>query len=35
VRKNRNGPVGETEVFFDKEVQRFTELKGKESDGTY
>ena len=35
IRKNRNGPVGETEVYFDREVQRFNELKGKESDGTY
>lgn len=35
VRKNRNGPVGETEVYFEKEIMKFSELKGKDSDGTY
>lgn len=35
VRKNRNGPVGETEVYFEKEIMKFSEIKGKESDGTY
>ncbi len=34
LRKNRNGPVGESEVFFEKEIMKFSELKTK-SDGTY
>ncbi len=34
LRKNRNGPVGETEIFFEREIMKFSELKGK-SDGTY
>jgi len=34
LRKNRNGPVGETEIYFEKEIMKFTELKTK-SDGTY
>lgn len=35
VRKNRNGPVGETEVMFEREIMKFYEIKGKDSDGTY
>lgn len=34
VRKNRNGPVGESELYFEKEIMKFSELKSK-SDGTY
>lgn len=34
LRKNRNGPVGETEVYFQKEIMKFTELTHK-SDTTY
>ncbi len=34
VRKNRNGPVGDAELFFEKEIMKFSELKTK-SDGTY
>ena len=35
LRQNRNGPVGETEVYFDKEIPNYSALKGKDSDGTY
>ncbi|MFA7717543.1 MAG: replicative DNA helicase [Candidatus Absconditabacterales bacterium] len=35
LRKNRNGPVGEIELYFEKEVMKFTDLKAKDSDGTY
>ncbi len=34
VRKNRNGPVGESELYFEREIMKFTELKSK-SDWTY
>ena len=34
VRKNRNGPVGESELYFEKTIMKFTEIKSK-SDGTY
>ena len=34
VRKNRNGPVGESELYFEKTIMKFSELKSK-SDGTY
>jgi len=34
VRKNRNGPVGEVELYFEREIMKFTELK-KKSDSTY
>lgn len=33
VRKNRNWPVGETELYFEREIMKFTDLKVK-SDGT-
>ncbi len=35
VRKNRNGPVWESEVFFEREIMKFSELRTKEGDGTY
>lgn len=35
IRKNRNGPIGEVEIFFEKEIMKFTELKKKGNDGTY
>lgn len=35
VRKNRNGPIGEVEIFFEKEIMKFSELKEKSSDRTY
>ena len=34
VRKNRNGPIGESELYFEKTIMKFSELKSK-SDGTY
>ncbi len=34
VRKNRNGPVWDSELYFEKEIMKFSELKSK-SDGTY
>lgn len=34
VRKNRNGPVGDSELYFEREIMKFSELKSK-SDGTY
>jgi replicative DNA helicase len=33
VRKNRNWPVGETELYFEREIMKFTDLRTK-SDGT-
>lgn len=30
VRKNRNGPIGESELYFEKEIMKFSELKGKD-----
>lgn len=29
VRKNRNGPIGESELYFDKTIMKFSELKSK------
>ena len=29
IRKNRNGPVGEAELYFEKTIMKFTELKSK------
>jgi replicative DNA helicase len=34
LRKNRNGPIGESELYFEKEIMKFSELKTK-SDGTF
>jgi replicative DNA helicase len=34
VRKNRNWPVGESELYFEKDIMKFNELKTK-SDWTY
>ena len=36
IRKNRNGPIGEVELYFEKEIMRFSEITNKKkSDGTY
>jgi len=29
VRKNRNGPIGEVELYFEREIMKFSELKKK------
>ncbi len=34
LRKNRNGPVWECELYFEKTIMKFSEIKSK-SDGTY
>ncbi|PJA48804.1 MAG: replicative DNA helicase [candidate division SR1 bacterium CG_4_9_14_3_um_filter_40_9] len=36
LRKNRNGPIGEVELYFEKEIMKFSELPSKKkTDGTY
>ncbi len=35
VRKNRNGPVGESQLYFEKAIMKFSELNKNKSDWTY
>jgi len=35
IRKNRNGPIGEVELHFEKEIMKFTEWEKKGGDATY